>query len=593
MKKSKKIISAVLTPMACVPLASISLVGCSDNYSKIVETLYNDFEKEFDVVCEIKRPTFENKVFCDFMIDHIQDLGIKPEWIVTDENSYHPIDPVTEEEYPNHGYNFYYDIPATKGYENSNGIILQCHTDMVWVTNPDPGIYVPDHPIPIREKDEDGNLVIHTWNYSSSLGADDGAGIATCLAITKNANEFAHGPIRILMTTDEEDGPSGASYIPESWLKSSGNFKSKYLLNIDLEEANKVCQSTAGVQQGSWKKTFNVITDSASICDYGIILKISGLAGGHSAQVIKKGNLNAIKLATNILSDLNEKQKAEKSKVTFQLFRAFENQADEAVSTPGTVPNQIEICFATDYADATTLKPIIEEIARKYRDGVDKDFDIMVDTFDHMEDFSKGVIATEDSCNIIKLFNKLPYEVSQWLDPETRTSPATSCNIGAFRIRDKKYASGTGEVYLEIFGRSCYKEVLGPKPEPNADVDTFLTMYSKLSREVFGNDKDGSWDWTIGWNPCWQTKPEDKLPNLIMNGIHHFGGQGEYLNEHSWLEIGEFASKTHNELDISAIGPTIKHVHNIMETLYLDTVPTMFKILVYVLDKIKEERSLK
>lgn len=63
----------------------------------------------------------------------------------------------------------------------------------------------------------------------TSLGADNGIAIAAVLAILAD-KELKHGPIEILITSDEEIGLVGASYLEKDGLKS------KYLINCDSEE---------------------------------------------------------------------------------------------------------------------------------------------------------------------------------------------------------------------------------------------------------------------------------------------------------------------------------------------------------------------
>ncbi|MCF0126701.1 MAG: hypothetical protein HUJ68_13295 [Clostridia bacterium] len=49
----------------------------------------------------------------------------------------------------------------------------------------------------------------------SSLGADDGTGIAIMQYIAKDSTA-PHGPIRLLLTTDEECDMTGAAKLPAS-----------------------------------------------------------------------------------------------------------------------------------------------------------------------------------------------------------------------------------------------------------------------------------------------------------------------------------------------------------------------------------------
>ena len=79
--------------------------------------------------------------------------------------------------------------PATKGYEKSPTVVLQSHIDMVCEKNNDTKHNFDKDPIVPRI---DGEWVKAT---GTTLGADDGIGIATQLAIL-DSSDIAHGPDR-------------------------------------------------------------------------------------------------------------------------------------------------------------------------------------------------------------------------------------------------------------------------------------------------------------------------------------------------------------------------------------------------------------
>ena len=93
--------------------------------------------------------------------------------------------------------------PATKGMESKRSVCLQTHIDMVCEKNSDK----------VHDFDKDA---IEPWiddgwvkAKGTTLGADDGIGIAVQLAIL-DAKDVAHGPIECLFTVDEETGLTGA-----------------------------------------------------------------------------------------------------------------------------------------------------------------------------------------------------------------------------------------------------------------------------------------------------------------------------------------------------------------------------------------------
>ena len=123
--------------------------------------------------------------------------------------------------------------PATKGYEKSPMVCLQAHMDMVCEKNSDKKFdFMTDAIQPVL----DGEWLTAD---GTTLGADDGIGVATILAILED-KKIAHPALEALITVDEETGLTGASGLSKSWLKS------EILLNFDDEDEGEYCIGCAG-----------------------------------------------------------------------------------------------------------------------------------------------------------------------------------------------------------------------------------------------------------------------------------------------------------------------------------------------------------
>ena len=83
--------------------------------------------------------------------------------------------------------------------------------------------------------------IVNQWLMAkgTTLGADDGIGIATALAIL-DSEDIEHGPIECLFTVDEETGLSGADALSPNVLKS------RILLNLDSEDEGEMFIGCAG-----------------------------------------------------------------------------------------------------------------------------------------------------------------------------------------------------------------------------------------------------------------------------------------------------------------------------------------------------------
>src|SRR5262245_34293258 len=93
-------------------------------------------------------------------------------------------------------------VPASKGHERAQPVILQAHLDMVCEKNNDVAFDFMSDPIRTRVA---GDWVTAT---GTTLGADNGIGVAAALAAATDPG-VVHGPLELLFTLDEETGLTG------------------------------------------------------------------------------------------------------------------------------------------------------------------------------------------------------------------------------------------------------------------------------------------------------------------------------------------------------------------------------------------------
>ena len=118
----------------------------------------------------------------------------------------------------------------------------------------------------------------------TTLGADDGMGVA--MAQMAAIDTFAHGPLELLFTSDEEIGLVGAQALGKC-------LESKYLVNLDSEDFGDICVSCAGGFRADISRKFAFEALPAGFET--VQLDISGYLGGHSGCEIHKFRANAIK----------------------------------------------------------------------------------------------------------------------------------------------------------------------------------------------------------------------------------------------------------------------------------------------------------
>jgi dipeptidase D len=176
--------------------------------------------------------------------------------------------------------------PATPGMENKKPVVLQSHLDMVHQKNNDSNFDFENQGI---EMYVDGDWV---RAKGTTLGADNGLGVATMMAILES-NDIQHPPLEALFTIDEETGMTGAMGL------KPGILKGDILLNLDTEEDNEIGIGCAGGVDITASRTYTEEAVPQDTIAYRV--QVKGLQGGHSGMDIIKGLGNANKLMNRIL----------------------------------------------------------------------------------------------------------------------------------------------------------------------------------------------------------------------------------------------------------------------------------------------------
>ncbi len=149
-------------------------------------------------------------------------------------------------------------------YGNGSKVTLQSHYDMVCIGG------APQ----IETVIEDG------WMRAagSSLGADNGVGVAMTLALMERG-----APIDALFTNDEEIGLIGASNLALA-------IRTPYLLNLDYEEAGEICIGCAGGEDIFALRRVQILSKKPEY-----LYRVQSTApGGHSGVNIAEDIPNAI-----------------------------------------------------------------------------------------------------------------------------------------------------------------------------------------------------------------------------------------------------------------------------------------------------------
>jgi len=174
---------------------------------------------------------------------------------------------------------------AAPGKENVPTIVLQAHQDMV--CEKESGCIHDFSKDPIYYIIEDGWMIAPR----TTLGADDGIGIAACLALLED--KAPTGKIECLFTISEETGMDGAEALGE------GFFSGKTLINLDSEDEGELFIGCSGGLNTRIRLRYNHenVSRELTVMEF----TIRGGVGGHSGDDINKERMNAVQQMARFL----------------------------------------------------------------------------------------------------------------------------------------------------------------------------------------------------------------------------------------------------------------------------------------------------
>ena len=425
-------------------------------------------------------------------------------------------------------------VPATPGYEDRKGVILQGHMDMVPQKNAG-----NDHDF---ENDPIETVVEGDWLKAkgTTLGADNGLGVAFALSVLESP-DVKHGPLELLVTYDEETGMSGAGAL------KPGVLKGDILLNLDSEAEGELYVGCAGGLDASATAGYKRCRTPRGYKTWR--LAVTGFKGGHSGMDIILGRANANKVGARILNALMSKAGAK--------LVAFEG---------GTLRNAIPresfatVCIPADKV-AKAVRAARKEFACIKAEYAATDPDASMS----FESCAKGErFCVEDGAakRFINAILACPDGVERMSDAVPGLVE-TSDNMAMVYI-------GEGRAFIKSLLRSSVdsaKEALAVKM---AAVFTLAGMKVSFS---------GGYS---GWAPN-----ADSPILRTMKDVYKdlFGSEPKVMAIHAGLECGILGG-TYPHWDMISCGPTLLSPHSPDERAYIPSVPKMWKYLKAVLENI-------
>ena len=428
-------------------------------------------------------------------------------------------------------------VPATPGYENRRGVIIQGHMDMV----------------PQKTSDTVHDFLkdpIETWidgewmkAKGTTLGADNGIGVAMGMAVAEDKN-LPHGPIEVLITYDEETGMSGAEAL------KPGVLKGDILLNLDSEDEMELCIGCAGgldaIAEFRYKK------ENTPEGYVGYKLDVKGLSGGHSGMDISLYRANANKVLAAALIPVISKFGAKVVDICGGSLRnaiPFEGEAEIVVpKSKATVV-------------VRTVRKIFEELTLRYKESDPA----MSATITRSVMPAPKYIQTDVVLNALKAIMACPSNVIR-MSQSMPGLTETSINLAVVRCKN-------GKIVVSSLLRSAIDEA---KRELADRVRYIFEAFGASIKFVGGY---------CGWIP----KPDTPMI-AMLNDIHTrmFGKPMNVLATHGGLECAILGGKYPN-WEMVSIGPTIMYPHSPDEKVNIASVANVWEFLKAILKEVPEK----
>ena len=395
---------------------------------------------------------------------------------------------------------------AAPGKEKVPTLVLQAHQDMVWEKDADFQFDFLTQPIPYAI--EDGWMVAK----NTTLGADDGIGIAACLALLDS--DLPTGKLECLFTISEETGMDGAFAL------EPGFFEGKTLINLDSEDEGQLFVGCAGGLDTT--ATFEFKREALRKGYNTLKVRVSGGRGGHSGDDINKERANALRLLIR--------------------FLYTELQYDYQLLSLGGGNKPNAICREAEALIAVPAEDIPEWVADA------EAFDVLMKDEFKSSDPDIGIEIREeaslirpieegDAANIVMTLLGVPHGVEK-MSMEIPGLVETSTNLAAAHIE--------GDVLKVITSQR------------SSVVSELHAMAERVEAAFFLGSFDVEHH---GEYPGWKPNLDSRILKVSVDSYKKlFKTDPEVKAIHAGLECGLFLEKF-PDLDMISFGPTLRNVH--------------------------------
>ena len=411
---------------------------------------------------------------------------------------------------------------ASAGYEDHAPVILQAHMDMVCQVDEGSGIDMAITPLDVTHDEK------YVYARGTSLGADDGSGVALALAVLADKT-LAHPPLEVIFTSGEEAGMTGAKAVDLSMLKG------KRLLNMDTLSEGKF---TAGCA-GSARVTLTLPVEKQTMTVNRVQITLDGLRGGHSGSLIKYGYPNANKAMAELL----------------KLLQPLRLICLDGGMSGNAIPRSCKAVVAAGALEMKRILTVCDSFTQQLKAVGEENVSI---TAQVLEAGEYDVLSVEETTRVLDFILGLPNGVQTW-DTRLENLPQTSLNLGIMKL--------TEELSLLHHIRSSV----------NAERQGLQDLLKKLVEQSGGSYSD------TGVYSAWEYRPESAFRNKLVAVYEKvYGKTPDVVVIHAGLECGIFSEKIPG-LDCVSAGPSALYIHTNREKMDIASMSRFWNYLLEVL----------
>lgn len=387
----------------------------------------------------------------------------------------------------------------------------------------------------------------------TTLGSDNGLGVAMALSVLDLPSTCPLPPIEALFTVDEETGLNGVQKLEGSLVSG------RTLINLDTEQWGEICVGSAGTGTSEISLPVQRVKEPPESSDV-LSVTVSGLLGGHSGSDINKDRGNAIKLLARAVYAVVD---TAPGIVLVESFSGGELR--------NTIPKHAEARIIIPEHAMEKAQAVLWECACAFADEYHVQEKSLKLAWERCPGSpARKPLDVNSSKMLLRLLICLPHGVQKY-SHSIAGLPETSCNLAVVSLPGGE--AGEEMVKVTTTTRSSIPAALEAVRSQVKSV-TELCGGTMIAKPAYS-----------GWLPNLES-PVLSVTKLAYTEI--LGKDPVIKASHAGLECGVLCGILPG-LDAVSIGPEIRGAHSVDERAQISTVASCYALLLNILERLGQK----